>query len=257
MGKFRTMLVLLLAVALLLGCGALPRLAASIADGEHLNTPAFAPISGIFFDPTAPATEPATDTLEYYLDRLALHGNMYSMPVKTEVAAMTEEDVLSAAMEQVRAYESLGVLLPFEDSSIQVEPLFAIDIDDVENTAVYWTVYAYTPTKPADSLLVYLDDATGKILSIVFESTEGLYEDCTMDERRELIDRLAMTFMGQFAPENDTLAHRIYEVNEVEFGKNSTSYEYILSGFEENQTRYVTIRVILYNRGFQISCTSP
>ncbi len=252
MYKLRTALLLLLVMAVILGCGALPKIAGSIADGVNQNVPGFAHISAISFTPSVPGT----DTMQYYLDRLALHGNMYSMPVKTEVATMTEEDVLSAAMEQIGAYESLGVLLPFEDSSIQVEPLFAIDINDVENTAVYWTVYANTTTKPADSLLIYLDDATGKIISMNFESTDGLYEDCTVDERRELIDRIAMTFMGQFAPESDTLASRIYEVNEVEFGKNSTSYEYILSGFGENKTRYVTIRVVLYNRGFQISCTS-
>ncbi len=252
MYKLRTALLLLLVMAVILGCGALPEIAGSIADGVNQNVPGFAPMVSVSFTPSVPETV----TMQYYLDRLALHGNMYSMPVKTEVAAMTEEAVFAAAMEQVQEYEIFGVCLPFADSSVQVESLFAIDIDDVDHTAVYWTVYANTTANPADSLLVYLDDATGKIISIDFESTDSLYKDYTVDERRELIDRLAMTFMGQFAPENDTLAGRISEVNAVESGKNSTSYEYILSGFEENQTRYVTIRVFLYHYGFQITCTS-
>lgn len=252
MHKLRTALLLLLVMAVILGCGALPQIAGAIADGVNQKAPGSAPMGAISFTPSVPET----DTMQYYLDRLALHGNMYSIPVKAEVATMTEEAALTAATVQIRAYESFGILLPFIDGSVDIEPHFAIDIDNVENTAVYWTVYAKINTKPVDSLLIYLDDATGKIISIDFESTDGLFEECTVDERWELIDRLAMTFMGQFAPENDTLASRIYEVNEVEFSKNSTSYEYTLSGPEENQTKYVTIRVILYNRGFQITCTS-
>ncbi len=251
MYRFKTALALLFVTAVILGCGVLPKIAAAITDGVHQNAPGFAPMSAISFTPGVPET----DTMQYYLDRLALHGNMYSMPVKAEAAAMTEEAVLAAAMEQMGAYESFGVLQHFEDGYTYAEPYYAIALNDVENTAVYWTVYSNTDTNPASSLLVYLDDATGKILSIDFESTD-IAEAYTQEERRERIEWLAMTFMGQFAPENETLASRVFEVNEVEFSKNGTTYEYTLSGCEENQTRYVKIRVTLYNCGFRITCTS-
>ncbi len=252
MHKFRTALLLLLAAAVILGCGALPEIAGAVADRVNQNAPEFAPMSAISFTPSVPET----DTLQYYLDRLALHGNMYSMPVKPQAASMTEEEALTAAMNQVQAYAGLGVLYSFEEYDFYVEPYFAISIQDIENTAIYWTVYANTNGKPSESLLVYLDDTTGKILSIDYESTGGLFENYTSDERLEWTERLATTFLGQFAPENATLASRIFAVNEVAIGKNGTSYEYILSGVGENQTRYVTVRVTLYGQGFQITCTS-
>ncbi len=251
MHKFRTALLLVLVAAVIMGCGALPGIAASIADGINQNVPGVAPMNAISFT----ASVPETDTMQYYLDRLALYGNMYSVPMNTASARMTEEEVLAAARAQMGAYEHLGVLQPFEKYSTYAEPQFAIACNDVENTAVYWTVYS-SSEKNADRLLVYLDDATGKIFSIDFERAEGLYADCTVAEYRTLMERLATVFLGQFAPEEETLTSRVYEVNEVEINDYGASYEYVLSGYEEDQTRYVSVRIQLYPYGFLITCSN-
>lgn len=252
MHKGKSFTVLLVAASLVALCALLPPMVLKQMDRLQLSQTATAPLEGVQIAPTTPAT----DTMAYYLERLALHGNMYSIPVDTEVAVMTEEEVRSAAMEQMQAYESLGVLHPFEGGDTIVQPLFAIAVKDVNHTGVYWTVYANTDAHPSSSLLVYLDDATGKVLSIDFESIDGLYEDCTLDERRKLIEDLAATFLNQFAPEGRTLASRIHEIKEVDISKNGTSYQYILSGLEENQTEYIVVHVTLYSHGFRIACST-
>ncbi len=266
MHNLKTALVLLLVLGLVLGCWALPGIAGVLTDRVNQNVPAFAPMEEISFTPT----EPAEDTLRYYLERLALHGNMYSVPVEPEDARLTEEQALAAAQDQLLAYEDLGVLAPFADrdiydstgilapseAEVYAEPHFAIASNDVQNTALYWTVYsnAGAGKNASDRLTVYLDDATGKPLGIDFESSTPLYADCTQDERETIVEQIAMTFLGQFAPENETLASRIHEVNALESENPVTFYEYILSGFEAGQTRYVLVRVLLYDYGFQITC---
>lgn len=166
MSKLKTGLVLLLTVLLIAALAVLPQAVAGVLDflGNEKNGTASMQSVELAFDADR------VDEPGYMMRKLALEQNMNTIPIAPEQASMTEEEALIAAQDAMAPYLEAHVFEWFEYTFSSAEPYLAVDPGDKNNNSVFWSVAFLHEEKPYHSLFLHIDDETGCILFLTYET---------------------------------------------------------------------------------------
>ena len=177
-------LLILLAAGLLLLGAAMPRLVGEAQDHATLSHSGYSDIRAVQLNwPALSGT-----------DKLSILSHAQPMDIAHTQASMTQEEVFAAVEREMTLYEDAGIFRWFETTLQMAVPKLGIDGNDVNRFLVHWTVTYINKTDPSRSLMVDLDDESGKILSIRYDvfyetySMDGVWERnrATMDAFTEI-----------------------------------------------------------------------
>ena len=158
---------------------------------------------------------------------------------------MTMEEVLAAAWAGLQIYFDTGIMEYFESNYESAEPYLGVDPNDKSNYAVLWSVVL---SDGKQSVLLHIDDETGKIMLFVYDNYDSTREFAE-DGGQKLMQKLTHAFLAPLflhpsqMEELGELVGNVATEETPEEGGLSKIYTY-------QSTPYGTLRV-----GFHISTT--
>lgn len=166
MNKLKTAAVLLFTVMLIAVMAMLPRTVAIISDLVANEKPDSAPMQSVelAFD------SDRIDEPGYMMRKLALEQRMTSIPIEPEQASMTEEEAIIAAQVGMDYYTEANMFEWFEYTFCSAEPYLGVDSENKNNNTIFWGVTFSTQNEPYHYLFLHIDDETGKILYLSYET---------------------------------------------------------------------------------------
>ena len=173
MTKVKKTAVVLLAILLIAGFALLPQAVSALSDRKENRKAGTAPVQSVdlIIDAIPNSEANAVATPGYMLRKLAMEQNMTSVPILPDAAVMTQAEALAAAREAMDIYVENSVFEWFEPTYSMAEPYLGIDPDNMSNSAIFWAVNFTRDSKEGyHSLFIHIDDQTGKILYIKYET---------------------------------------------------------------------------------------
>jgi len=194
MGKPRTALFLWICL-LILGCLLpLPHIAAALQDSVLCGFPAFSPVQA----------SPDLQTAAGDRDRLSPAGKISLAgrslyPITPEALSRTHEEAVEALEQALSPYFQAGLLEPeWEMAQCTVASYIAYGINN--NSCTLWEAcLLFADGDARHSLHLYLDDATGNILSI--DCQTGFPAQYPENSRQDLALELARLYLAALDPE--------------------------------------------------------
>lgn len=223
MKNIKVPILILLTILLLIACASLPAIAAAVQDKASVNNSGYSDMQSVELN-----LGEEKETLPM-MGKLAMLGNMEVVNIDLSQASMTEEEVFTAVEAQMAAYEEAGIFQWFDVTLRSAVPKLGVDLDDANNFLVHWTVSFVNEDNPI-SLVLDIDDETGKILSLTY----GVYDSFTMDgvwKRNKVImddftdvyfTQLGLTEAAEYAESTGTG----YEYSERDGGVSSALYSF-------------------------------
>lgn len=166
MHRRKTVFTVLAALILIAGLALLPQGIARISDSMTNEKPGAASIHTV--ELTVYSNQ--TDEPGYMMRKLALEQRMTTIPIEPEQASMTEEEVISAAMDGMSVYVEAGVFEWFEYTFCAAEPYLGMDPDNYDNNSIFWGVTFSSDENKYQNLFLHIDDETGKILYLSYDT---------------------------------------------------------------------------------------
>lgn len=191
MKKWKIPLLILMTLALLAVFAALPVIAASVQDSATVNSSGFRQMQSLKLD-----FSQKKETLPM-LAKLAMLGNMETIDIDPSQASMTEEEVFQAVESQLKDYEDAGIFQWFDVSVRGALPRLGIDLNNTNNFLVYWTVSYSSKDGDTRSLVVDIDDETGKILHISYYVYEPYSMDGVWERNQVVLDAFTDIYFSQ------------------------------------------------------------
>lgn len=153
--------LLILITVILLAIGAmLPAIAAALQDGITGAHSGYSHLQAV-----KPVPSENRHSLSM-LEKLALLSRGETVDIDESQATMTTDEVYAAAETHMEAYINAGIFQWFDWTYRSAQPKLGIDLNNTSQYTVYWTVTFLNKKDPSRSLLLDIDDETGKILSI-------------------------------------------------------------------------------------------
>lgn len=229
MRRAKTVTVLLLALALIAGLAMLPQGIAGISDyliNEKQGTASMQTVELTLYSDK-------TDEPGYMMRKIALEQRMTTIPIEPEQTSMTEQEVIDAAIEGMAVYVDANMFEWFDYSFCRAEPYLGIDPENQSNNSVIWGVTFVNEKDSYHHLFLHIDDETGRILYISYE-TYGTdkYKYYYPENQRLMMESFADAF---FRPLNLT-------ASEMEEYKNFGGMEAV----EQESTDDMTVVVYTY-----------
>lgn len=168
MSKIKTVSGVLLAFVLIVGMALLPRGVARISDHLTNGKQGTASMQSVELALYSNQSEESG----YMIRKLALEREMTTIPIRPTQAKMTEEEVFTAALNGMKAYTEAKVFEWFDYQYSSAEPYLGIDPEDKSNNMIFWGVNFSVEDKLYHNLFLHIDDETGKILFLAYE-TDG------------------------------------------------------------------------------------
>ena len=191
MRNLKTSFLILLTILLLAGFAALPVIAASLQDSSVVNQSGYQQMQTIKLD-----YGNEKETLPI-MGKLALFTIMQTIDIDASQASMTEEEAFLAAETQMKAYEEAGIFQWFDVALRSAAPKLGIDPNDATNYVVFWTVTYISEKSQNQTLLLDIDDATGKILSIRHEVYESYSMDGVWERNKKIMNEFTSIYFSQ------------------------------------------------------------
>lgn len=242
MRKLKTAAVVLLALLLIIALALLPQGVAGISDQlAHRNAETAAMQTVELALHSARTDEPG-----YMLRKLALEQRMSTIPIEPEQAAMTQEEVLSAALEGMQAYTEAGVFSWFDYTAFFAEPYLGVDPEDQNNNTVFWGVNFVQEGKPYRNLFLHIDDETGSILYLNYETygpDAGQYSD--PEDQRRMLEGFVDAFFRPLKLSADQM-NRYQNFIGAEMYEKATPDEETIAEYSYTDAQYGTICVTFY-----------
>ena len=166
MRRIKVISVILLSVMLIVGMALLPRGIAGISDMLANGKPGTVSMQTVELS----VYSHQTDEPGYMMRKLALEQRITSIPIRPEQAAMTEKEVITAAMDGMMVYTEAKMFEWFEYDLCIAQPYLGIDPEDKSNNTIFWGVSFSHETNPYHSLFLHIDDETGEIIYIYYET---------------------------------------------------------------------------------------
>lgn len=164
--------LLLFVTMLLLGITAsLPRIVAAVHDRATVDHIHYDEMESLKLDLSEKRQEMPI------MEKLAMLGSMTTVDIDPSQTSMTEEEVFAAAEGAMEAYVQAGVFEWFDVTLRVATPKLGIDADDTNHFLVYWTVAYLNEYDSSRSLILDIDDETGKILCLRYD----VYDSYTME----------------------------------------------------------------------------
>lgn len=165
MRKLLLPLFLLLIAGLLVTGAFLPQITAAVMDGAAGEAAATAPMQSVELKFGADNQQPG-----YMMRKLALEQWMTTVPITADETSMTEDEVYAAVETGMEPYLEAGIFEWFDFTYRMAEPYFGLDPYDKSNYMVFWGVTLVNESDPYQSLFLHIDDETGRILYIKYET---------------------------------------------------------------------------------------
>ena len=203
-------LIFLTILLLLLG-GGMPWIVSAVQDNALLHHSGYRDIDAIQLDFSERSMA----------DKLSLLSRSQPVDITHTQATMTQEEVFAAVEREMAQYEDAGIFQWFEITRRTAQPKLGIDVNDVNRFLVYWTVTYINKKNPSRSLVVDLDDESGKILSIRYEVYDTYSMDGVWERNRATMDAFTEIYFSQL-----DLTPRDYEYFERDGGVSSALYHF-------------------------------
>ena len=168
MRRIKTVLILLFTAVLLVGMALLPQWIAGVSDlltNKKSGTAAIQTVELAF-------TSDRVNEPGYMMRKLALEQRMTTIPIELSQASMTEAEVIDAARNGMNAYMEANLFEWFEFTFCTAEPYLGVDPENKNNNSLFWGVTFTREDKPYHNLFLHIDDETGSILYLSYE-TDG------------------------------------------------------------------------------------
>ena len=179
-------LIFLTILLLLLG-GGMPWIVSAVQDNALLHHSGYRNIDAIQLDFSERSMA----------DKLSLLSHSQPVDITHTQATMIQEEVFAAVEREMAQYEDAGIFQWFEITRRTAQPKLGIDVNDVNHYLVYWTVTYINKKDPSRSLVVDLDDESGKILSIRYEVYDTYSMDGVWERNRATMDAFTEIYFSQ------------------------------------------------------------
>lgn len=177
MRKFRTALILLITMACLTLGAFLPMLIAAATDC-NLNQSGSRELPSVAFDVSDSSGESRSLSAA---GKIALLRDGKMINITEKEASMNAAQVNAAVEKAMSEYIDAGIFDWFEYTTWNAQPKLCIDPDTPDNYGIFWTVTMVNENPSYQSLMMDIDDETGKVFSIRYDiygeySLEGIEE---------------------------------------------------------------------------------
>ena len=191
MRNLKTSLLILLTILLLAAFAALPVIAASLQDDRVVNQSGYQQMQTLKLDY---GNEKETRPI---MGKLALFSIMQTIDIDSSQASMTQEEAFLAAETQIKAYEDAGIFQWFDVALRSATPKLGIDPNDATDYVVFWTVTYISEKEQNQTLLLDIDDETGKILGIRHEVYESYSMDGVWERNQKIMNEFTNIYFSQ------------------------------------------------------------
>lgn len=254
MYRLKAVFVVLLSLALIAGLALLPKGIAGISDFLSNGKPGTASMNTVELTVYSDQTnEPG-----YMMRKLAMYQQMTTIPISPDQAKMSEEEVLTAAIDGMTLYMEANMFEWFEYHYSSAEPYIGIDPADKSKNLIFWAVTFAVNNEPYHQLFLHIDDETGKILYIEYE-TDGpdQFNYYYPENQRFLMEG----FVDSFYRPLNLVSHQLIEyknlvsqnVTERKLTDDVTCVRYT---FEDSEYGVIIVEFIISPKGFIVSYPS-
>ena len=192
MRKLKTPLVLVLTGLLFMFFAVLPRLTGVFYDDMLRGQSGTAPIQSVELE----LHDMDSDAPGYMLRKLALERSMTDVPITPQQASTTEEEAIATARACMEIYVDAGIFEWFDCTYQGAEPYFGLEPSDKSRHMIFWSVIFINEASPYQSLLLHIDDETGKIIYIKYEDYGPTREFANAEAAEQLLDRFFHAFLS-------------------------------------------------------------
>lgn len=189
MRKILYSLALLLAAAVLCAGAFLPKIAAVIQDKTVIGKVAYESIQSVQLQ--IDQEQIALSLME----RLALAQINKTVPVSDADARMTEETLNQTVQTSLKPYIEKG-MIPSWDFTFEWKPVLAYDPDDPRRYCIFGEGFATNNEEPFLFLDLRIDDETGRVLVLHFNTDEQLFESHQLQNRLDFFCKTYFQELG-------------------------------------------------------------
>ena len=230
MKKLNISLTLAITLGLLIVCAYLPQLVSSALDTQSGKAPSYNEMHSIQLDLSSGQNIlPIMGKLTLLRDAETVNLSNLS-PSQTAIA---EEEVYEAVDGFMQECESAGIFEWFEPSHLSMRPKLCFDSSDASNHLIYWTVTMINENEPNQTLLLDVDDETGKILCVTFRIYRSYSMDGVWERNKVVMDHFTDLYFGQLglleaaeAAEATASISGTYEYLEIDGGVSNAIYDF-------------------------------
>lgn len=240
MNKLKTVLVLLLTVLLIVILALLPQAMAGVSDFMGNKKPGTVSMQSVelAFD-SDKADEPG-----YMMRKLALEQRMTTIPIDPVQASMTEGEVITAAKTGMDIYMEASMFDWFDITYQMAEPYLGVDPNDRNNNTIFWGVTFTAEDGPYHHLFMHIDDETGKVLFINYETYgEDKFNYDRPENQRRMMEGFVHSF---FSPLNLTQLSEYENLLETSMLEQYVSDDVTCVRYTFEDAQYGTIHVEFY-----------
>lgn len=191
MRKIRTWLICLTAVALIAAGANLPRFVAGVMDREIINQSGSRDMASIALDLSGERRSLST------AGKLALLRQGTFISVTENEATMTEAEVNAAVEEAMDEYIAAGIFDWFDYTAWTTQPKLCIDRNAPDNYGLFWTVTVINELEPYQTLMLDIDDETGKIYSIHYDCYGTYSLESVWERNAAVMDAFTHVYLNQ------------------------------------------------------------
>ena len=166
MRRIKTFLIMFLSFLALSLFALLPHFISAAVDAVESKTVNTAPIPPV----DIALANDETAKPGYMLRKLALESTMTTIPISPEKAKLSLDEVLTAARDGMAYYAEANMFDWFEYTFFSAQPYLGIDPKSPNNTMIFWGVTICTESEPYHGLFLHIDDETGSILYLDYET---------------------------------------------------------------------------------------
>lgn len=165
MDKLKNLLIPVVSLVLVVLFARLPQIVLWATDMFTGNNGGTIPMEAI------QTTQPEDEDVSSVIHLLQMERNMYSVPISTEQASMTESQVLEIVEQWMQDCQDAGFFTIFHPSYQNIEAYLCMDMINKGHFGVIWGVELTAEEMPYQDFFVHLDDATGKILYVNYQTS--------------------------------------------------------------------------------------
>ena len=191
MRKLKTALIFLVTLALLAVGAAMPKLLAMVNDRNHLNQPGTQQMQSIALDLSGENRVLST------VGKIDLLRSGKIIAVTENEASMTEAAVNATAGAAMEAYINAGIFQWFDVTAWNASPMLCIDPDAPDHYGIFWSVTILNENEPYQSLMMDIDDETGKIFSIRYDCYGTYSLDGVWERNTAVMDAFTHVYLNQ------------------------------------------------------------
>ena len=230
MNKLKLSGLLLLTLALLVLGAALPRIAAFMQDTAIQNRSGHSDMQALQLDLTEERN------LLSFMGKLSALGRGEVIGVSQSAVAMSEAEAYAAAEKAMAAYEDAGLFQWFDVSYASAQPYISVSMENTSHTVVYWTVSYMYKKDPNQTLMLDIDDETGKVLRVTYHVYSTFSMDGVWDRNRDALERFAEVYFSQLGLQeqaDQAKAAGYYTFYERDGGVSSAQYIFMDEAYGE------------------------